>query len=68
MTTHHDTDLDLILDAEALLLRAMDDLRIVAMRAHSRERKVATMRQLRQRAQSDPPPLLPTPEPLDLAG
>lgn len=64
-----ETDLDLILDAEARLMRAMDDLRIVALRCHSRDRKAEVMRQLRQRARSnDAAPVLPTPEPLDLTG
>lgn len=63
------TDIDLILDAEALIMRGLDDLRIVALRAHSRDRKAEVMRSLRQRARThDAAPMLPTSEPLDLAG
>lgn len=63
------TDTDHILEAEALLQRAQDHLRIVAGRCHTRDRKADVMRQLRQQARTtQTAPALRTQEPLDLAG
>ncbi len=46
------TDTEAIMEAEALIMRGLDTLRVVALRCHTRDRKSEIMRQLRQQARS----------------